>query len=90
MTSRAQNYLTLRAKTAYKGHNEKKWGNAMDNQFSTSFDVAVHEDMHGQWIVEAIATTDGESPVRRTRFSGHDARDRAYAFAARKYGLTPA
>jgi hypothetical protein len=63
----------------------------MDNQsVSSSFDVAVHEDVRGQWIVEAIATTDGESPVRQTRFNGHNARDRAHTYAARMYGLTPA
>ena len=63
----------------------------MDNQsVSSSFDVAVQEDIHGRWIVEAIATTGAESLIRQTRFSGHDARDRAHAYAARKYGMTQA
>lgn len=73
---------------AYIGHNEKKWGNTMDNQTaSTPFDVVVHEDMHGQWIVEAIATADVETPIRQTRFSGDNARDRARVYAVQKYGI---
>ena len=62
----------------------------MDNQASTTFDVAVQEYLHGQWIVEAIATTDADSPVRQARFSGDHARERAHIYAARKYGLMAA
>lgn len=62
----------------------------MEKQKQLSFDVAVHEDLQGQWIVEAIATTDADSPVRQARFSGLNARDRAHSYAARKYGLKAA
>lgn len=61
----------------------------MDNQStSTPFDVVVHEDMHGQWIVEAIATADVDTPIRQTRFIGDNARDRARVYAVQKYGIT--
>ena len=69
-------------------NDNKKWENAVDNQASTSFDVAVQEYLGGQWIVEAIATKDAENPVRQVRFSGDHARERAHTYAARKYGLT--
>lgn len=62
----------------------------MEKQSTQSFDVAVHEDMQGQWIVEAIATTDANCPVRQVRFKGTNARDRAHVYAARKYGLKAA
>jgi hypothetical protein len=62
----------------------------LEKQPATSFDVAVQEDMQGQWIVEAIAVTDINGPVRQARFRGRDARARAHSYAARKYGLKAA